>query len=56
MSINPAGRRTSMGYRPGIKKAQGHVSACLVNTSVTYCNNDRIYLNKSCETGSPSSR
>ncbi|KAJ5332802.1 uncharacterized protein N7506_006585 [Penicillium brevicompactum] len=37
------GRRTSADYRPSIKKAQGHVPACLVNASVTYCNNDRIY-------------
>ena len=37
------GRRTSADYRPGIKKAQGHVPACLVNASVTYCSNDRIY-------------
>lgn len=37
------GRRTSADYRPSIKKAQGHVPACLVNASVTYCSNDRIY-------------
>jgi hypothetical protein len=44
MPASPAGgRRTSADYRPSIKKAQGHVPACLVNASVTYCNNDRIY-------------
>ncbi|CAG7958533.1 unnamed protein product [Penicillium olsonii] len=44
MPSSPAGgRRTSADYRPSIKKAQGHVPACLVNASVTYCNNDRIY-------------
>ncbi|EKV09109.1 hypothetical protein PDIG_56640 [Penicillium digitatum PHI26] len=33
-------RRSSTDYRPSIKKAQGHVPACLVNASVTYCSND----------------
>lgn len=37
------GRRGSTDYRPSIKKAQGHIPACLVNASVTYCNNDQIY-------------
>ena len=37
------GRRGSAEYRPSIRKAQGHVPACLVNASVTYCNNDQIY-------------
>ncbi|GKZ79472.1 hypothetical protein AnigIFM56816_003664 [Aspergillus niger] len=37
------GRRSSADYRPSIRKAQGHVPACLVNASVTYCNNDQIY-------------
>lgn len=36
-------RRASADYRPAIKKAQGHVPACLVNASVTYCGNDQIY-------------
>ncbi|QQK41964.1 Kelch repeat protein [Penicillium digitatum] len=36
-------RRSSTDYRPSIKKAQGHVPACLVNASVTYCSNDCIY-------------
>lgn len=43
MPASPAGRRTTADYRPSIKKAQGRVPACLVNASVTYCNNDRIY-------------
>ncbi|KAI9369747.1 hypothetical protein BJX61DRAFT_536183 [Aspergillus egyptiacus] len=29
--------------RPSIRKAQGHVPACLVNASVTCCNDDQIY-------------
>lgn len=37
------GRRSGADYRPSIRKAQGHVPACLVNASVTYCNNDQIY-------------
>lgn len=36
-------RRGSADDRPSIKKAQGNVPACLVNASVTYCNNDQIY-------------
>jgi hypothetical protein len=28
---------------PAVKKAQGHVPACLVNASLTYCGNDCIY-------------
>ncbi|RAL05277.1 Kelch motif domain protein [Aspergillus ibericus CBS 121593] len=43
MPPSPSGRRGSAGYRPSIRKAQGHVPACLVNASVTYCNNDQIY-------------
>jgi hypothetical protein len=44
MPASPAANcRTSADYRPSIKKAQGHVPACLVNASVTYCSNDRIY-------------
>ena len=37
------GRMASADYRPSVKKALGHVPACLVNASVTYCSNDRIY-------------
>ncbi|EAU39334.1 conserved hypothetical protein [Aspergillus terreus NIH2624] len=37
------GRRSSTDYRPSIRKALGHVPACLVNASVTYCNDDQIY-------------
>lgn len=45
MPTSPAGGRRGSGVdcRPIIKKAQGHVPACLVNASVTYCNNDQIY-------------
>lgn len=44
MPASPAGgRRACADYRPSVKKAQGHVPACLVNASVTYCSNDRIY-------------
>ncbi|PYH83703.1 kelch motif domain protein [Aspergillus uvarum CBS 121591] len=46
MPPSPSGsgdRRGSEDYRPSIRKAQGHVPACLVNASVTYCNNDQIY-------------
>lgn len=44
MPASPAGgRRTNADYRPSVKKAQGHVPACLVNASVTYCSNDCIY-------------
>ncbi|KAJ5131269.1 uncharacterized protein N7515_007308 [Penicillium bovifimosum] len=44
MPASQSGRRRSgADYRPSIKKAQGHVPACLVNASVTYCSNDRIY-------------
>lgn len=39
----PSGRRGSADYRPSIKKAQGHVPACLVNASLTYYGNDQIY-------------
>ncbi|KAF7718188.1 Kelch repeat and BTB/POZ domain-containing protein [Penicillium ucsense] len=28
---------------PAVNKAQGHVPACLVNASLTYCGNDTIY-------------
>lgn len=38
-----AARRSSADDRPSIKKAQGHVPACLVNASVTYVGNDQIY-------------
>lgn len=44
MPASPAGgRRANVDYRPSVNKAQGHVPACLVNASVTYCSNDRIY-------------
>ncbi|KAA8651606.1 Kelch motif domain protein [Aspergillus tanneri] len=43
MPTSASGRRGSTDYRPSIRKAQGHVPACLVNASVTYCNNDQIY-------------
>ncbi|KAJ5682707.1 hypothetical protein N7462_005872 [Penicillium macrosclerotiorum] len=44
MPATPASaRRASADYRPSVKKAQGHVPACLVNASVTYCSDDRIY-------------
>lgn len=44
MPTSPAkGRRGSTDYRPTVKKALGHVPACLVNASVTYCGNDQIY-------------
>jgi hypothetical protein len=44
MPTSPArGRRGSTDYRPVIRKAQGNVPACLVNASVTYCNNEQIY-------------
>lgn len=36
-------RLASTDYRPSIRKASGHVPACLVNASVTYCGQDRIY-------------
>ncbi|KAL5042817.1 hypothetical protein BDW71DRAFT_133791 [Aspergillus fruticulosus] len=35
--------RGSADSRPSIHKVQGHVPACLVNASVTYCGNDQIY-------------
>lgn len=38
-----AGRQATGDYRPGVKKAEGHVPACLVNASVTYCSSDHIY-------------
>lgn len=44
MPSSPAtARRSSADDRPSIKKAQGHVPACLVNASVTYVGNDQIY-------------
>ncbi|KAJ5167247.1 uncharacterized protein N7482_006028 [Penicillium canariense] len=45
MPASPAsGRRaTATAEIPTVKKAQGHVPACLVNASLTYCGNDRIY-------------
>ncbi|KAL4917843.1 hypothetical protein BDW62DRAFT_75774 [Aspergillus aurantiobrunneus] len=36
-------RRGSAGSRPNIRRVQGHIPACLVNASVTYCGNDHIY-------------
>ncbi|BCS26294.1 Kelch motif domain protein [Aspergillus puulaauensis] len=35
--------RGSVDSRPNIRKVQGHIPACLVNASVTYCGNDHIY-------------
>ncbi|KAL3436682.1 hypothetical protein BDV09DRAFT_43503 [Aspergillus tetrazonus] len=35
--------RGSAESRPSIHNVQGHVPACLVNASVTYCGNDQIY-------------
>lgn len=46
MPASPAsGRRatTMADSVPAVKKAQGHVPACLVNASLTYCGNDCIY-------------
>ncbi|KAJ5288188.1 hypothetical protein N7478_003874 [Penicillium angulare] len=43
LPASPAGGRQGTDYRPSVKKAQGHIPACLVNASVTYCNNDHIY-------------
>ncbi|KAJ6110943.1 hypothetical protein N7486_003178 [Penicillium sp. IBT 16267x] len=43
LPASPAGGRPATDYRPSVKKAQGHVPACLVNASVTYCSNDHIY-------------
>lgn len=43
LPASPAGGRPATDYRPSVKKAQGHVPACLVNASVTYCSNDQIY-------------
>ncbi len=46
MPVSPAsGRRATAAADsvPAVKKAQGHVPACLVNASLTYCGNDRIY-------------
>lgn len=43
MPTSATRRRGSADYRPSIKKAQGHIPACLVNASVTYCNDDQIY-------------
>lgn len=43
LPASPAGRQPAADYRPGVKKALGHVPACLVNASVTFCNNDHIY-------------
>ena len=43
MPTSAVRRRGSADYRPSIRKAQGHVPACLVNASVTYCNDDQIY-------------
>ncbi|KAL3471981.1 hypothetical protein BJX99DRAFT_12828 [Aspergillus californicus] len=36
-------RRGSSDSRPSIRKAQGQIPACLVNASVTCCDNDQIY-------------
>ncbi|KAJ5765135.1 hypothetical protein N7520_004694 [Penicillium odoratum] len=43
LPASPAGGRPATEYRPSVKKAEGHVPACLVNASVTYCSNDHIY-------------
>lgn len=46
MPASPAsGRRAAAAADsvPAVNKAQGHVPACLVNASLTYCGNDRIY-------------
>ncbi|KAJ5578513.1 uncharacterized protein N7459_007477 [Penicillium hispanicum] len=44
LPASPAGGRPpSTDYRPSVRKALGHVPACLVNASVTYCGSDRIY-------------
>ncbi|KAJ5314520.1 uncharacterized protein N7443_001404 [Penicillium atrosanguineum] len=44
MPASPAGGlQPSADYRPSVQKAVGHVPACLVNASVTYCSNGRIY-------------
>lgn len=43
LPASPAGARPATDYRPSVQKAQGHVPACLVNASVTYCGNDHIY-------------
>ncbi|KAI9806532.1 MAG: hypothetical protein M1833_003719 [Piccolia ochrophora] len=38
------GRRTAEeGYWPKVSRTKGHRPACLVNASVTYCGEDRIY-------------
>ncbi|KAI5307124.1 hypothetical protein KEM56_004183 [Ascosphaera pollenicola] len=41
----PSKRRqtTSEIYRPAVRKCLGHIPACLVNASVTYCGNNQIY-------------
>ncbi|PLB48281.1 kelch motif domain protein [Aspergillus steynii IBT 23096] len=41
--LMPTSATRRRGSGPSIKKAQGHVPACLVNASVTYCNDDQIY-------------
>ena len=44
MTASSNGRhRGSVDSRPNIRKVQGHIPACLVNASVTYCGNDHIY-------------
>lgn len=46
MPASPAsGRRATAATDsvPAVNKAQGHVPACLVNASLTYCGNNRIY-------------
>lgn len=44
MPASPAGgRQLGADYRPSVQKTVGHVPACLVNASVTYCSNDRVY-------------
>lgn len=44
MPNSPAkARPVSDGYRPKITRTLGQRPACLVNASVTYCGNNRIY-------------
>lgn len=45
MPISPVAgsHHGNLDYRPGVRRSQGHVPACLVNASVTYCGNGQIY-------------
>ncbi|KAJ5676777.1 uncharacterized protein N7477_002410 [Penicillium maclennaniae] len=44
MPASPAsGRQLNADYRPSVQKTVGHVPACLVNASVTYCSNGHVY-------------